>query len=306
MENMVNTNQDNPVNELKKKILITGGTGYLGSHFINKFYSKYDFIILKRSFSDISKLKIEDNSAIYYDLDKIVLKNIFEENKIDLVFHCATNYGRSDQSELNILDCNLTLPVSLLQLSTKYKIKSFINTDTILDKGVSHYALSKNHFNEWFKIFSNKITFINARLEHFYGPNDDKTKFISKILNLLLTNVEQIDLTKGDQIRYFLHIDDVIDAFDLIISKIDNIGKGYHNIDLGASEGISIKEVTLLLKELTINTTTFLNFGAIEYRPNEVMNPNLNLKFILELGWESKIKLEQGLKDIIEFENKSL
>jgi len=290
----------------KKKILITGGTGYLGSHFINKFYTKYDFIILKRSFSDISKLKIEDNSAIYYDIDKIVLKNIFEENKIDLVFHCATNYGRSDQSELNILDCNLTLPVSLLQLSTKYQIKSFINTDTILDKGVSYYALSKNHFNEWFKIFSNKINCINVRLEHFYGPNDDKTKFISKILNLLLTNVEQIELTKGDQIRYFLHIDDVIDAFDLIITKNDVFGKGYHNIDIGASVGITIKEVTTLLKELTKNTTTFLNFGAIDYRANEIMNPNLDLSFILELGWESKISLEHGLESIVEFEKKIL
>jgi CDP-paratose synthetase len=287
-----------------KKILITGGTGYLGSHFINKFYSKYDFIILKRSFSDVSKLKIEGNSVIYYDLDKVVLKKVFEENKIDFVFHCATNYGRSDKSELDILECNLTLPVSLLLLSKQYKINSFINTDTILDKGVSHYALSKNHFNEWLKIFSNEITCLNVRLEHFYGPNDDKTKFISKILNLLLNNVEQIDLTKGEQIRYFLHIDDVIDAFDLIISRISDLGMGYHNIDLGACEGISIKKVTTLLKYLTNNTATYLNFGAIGYRPNEVMNPYLDLKFILDLGWKSKIHLEQGLKDIVEFEKK--
>jgi nucleoside-diphosphate-sugar epimerase len=55
---------------------------------------------------------------------------------------------------------------------------------------------------------------------------------------------------------------------------------------------------------LTKNTTTFLNFGAIDYRSNEVMNPKLNLNFILELGWDSKIRLEQGLKDIIEFEIK--
>ena len=306
MENMANKNQEEQLNMPKKNILITGGTGYLGSHFINKFHHKYNFIILKRSFSDLSKLKIEDNMAIYYDLDKIVLKNIFEENKIDLVFHCATNYGRSDQSELNILDCNLTLPLSLLQLSTKYKINTFINTDTILDKGVSHYALSKNHFNEWFKIFTKKITCINARLEHFYGPNDDKTKFITKILNLLLTNVEQIELTKGEQIRYFLHIDDVIDAFDLIISKNDAIGKGYHNIDIGAIEGISIKECTSLLKDLTKNTKTLLNFGAINYRPNEVMNPNLDLNILIQLGWKSKISLTKGLKDVVEFEKKLL
>ena len=301
---MVNPKQNDLNTKSKKKILITGGTGYLGSKFINKFYSKYDFIILKRSFSDISKLKIEDNSAIYYDLDKIVLKNIFEENSIDCVFHCATNYGRSDQNELNILDCNLTLPVSLLQLSVKYKIKTFVNTDTILDKGVSSYALSKNHFNEWFKIFSNKISCINVRLEHFYGEGDDKTKFISYILNLLLTNIEQIELTRGDQIRYFLHIEDVIDALDFIIIKNNKISNGYYNFDIGSSCGISIKEVTLLLKDLTKNKNTFLNFGSINYRPNEVMNPNLDLNPILELGWKSKISLEQGLKKVIKFEKK--
>ena len=290
------------MNSSKKKILITGGTGYLGSHFINKFHTKYDFIILKRSFSNVSKLNVKDNSLIFYNLDQVILKNVFEENKIDIVFHCATNYGRSDQSELNILDCNLTLPVSLLQLSKQYKIKCFINTDTILDKGVSHYALSKNHFNEWFKIFSNEITCLNVRLEHFYGPNDDKTKFITKILNLLLNSIDEIELTKGDQIRYFLHIEDLIDAFDLIITSINDIETGYHNIDLGSSEGISIKDVTILLKTLTNNTTTKLNFGAIMYRPNEIMNPNLDLNFILKLGWKSKIKLEKGLKDTVEFE----
>lgn len=303
---MVNSHKNSDKIKTKKKILITGGTGYLGSHFINKFYFKYDFIILKRSFSDTSKLKIDDNSAIFYDLDKIVLKKIFEENQIDLVFHCATNYGRSDQNELNILDCNLTLPVSLLQLSTKYNINSFINTDTILDKRVSHYALSKNHFNEWLKIFSNKIQCINVRLEHFYGPNDDKTKFISKILNLLFTNVEQIELTKGEQIRYFLHIDDVIDAFDIIINQNNEIGNGYHKIDIGSSQGISIKDVTTLLKKLTENTSTILNFGAIEYRQNEIMNPKLDLNYILNLGWKSKLTLEDGLKEVVEFEKKQL
>ena len=289
---------------VKKKILITGGTGYLGSHFINKFHTKYEFIILKRSFSDVSKLINSNNSLKFYNLDKINLMEVFDENEIDFVFHCATNYGRSDSNKINILNCNLTLPVSLLQLSKQYNIKYFINTDTILDKGVSHYSLSKSHFNEWFKIFSDEITCLNVRLEHFYGPNDDKTKFISKILDSLLNNSEQIDLTKGDQIRYFLHIEDVLDAFDIIISNISEINNGYHDIDLGSVEGISIKDVCFKLKELTKNKRTFLNFGALDYRKNEIMNPQLNLKFILDLGWRSKISLENGLKAIVEYEQK--
>lgn len=288
----------------KKKILITGGTGYLGSHFINNFYNKYEFIILKRSFSDVSKLNNSNNTLVFYNLDEINLIKVFEENKIDFVFHCATNYGRSDLSEINILNCNLTLPVSLLQLSKLYNIKYFINTDTILDKGVSHYALSKSHFNEWFKIFSDKITCLNVRLEHFYGPNDDNTKFISKILNLLLDDADHIDLTIGDQIRYFLHIEDVVSAFDKIISNINEISYGYHDIDLGSVKGISIRDITLLLKELTKNTRTVLKFGALDYRKNEIMNPDLNLKFILDLGWFEKISLKDGLKEIIEFEKK--
>jgi nucleoside-diphosphate-sugar epimerase len=296
----------NSENKYKPKVLITGGTGYLGSHFINKFYNKYDFIILKRSTSDINKIDPKNNNLFFYDLDKVILKEIFENNKIDIIFHCATNYGRSDLNTLNILDCNLTLPVSLLQLSKKFNIKCFINTDTILDKGVSHYALSKSHFNEWLKIFSNEISCINVRLEHFYGPNDDDTKFITKILKLLISNVKTIDLTKGEQIRYFLHIQDVIDAFDIIISNIAKIGSGYHNIDLGSSQGISIKDITNILKKLTNNEVTELKFGALSYRNNEVMNPNLDLFLIKELGWHTKIKLEDGLKNIIDYEKMNL
>jgi CDP-paratose synthetase len=298
----------NSNNKYKPKILITGGTGYLGSHFINKFCNKYDFIVLKRSSSDINKIdyKNKNKNLIFYDSDKIILKDIFENNKIDIIFHCATNYGRSDLNALNILECNLTLPVSLLQLGKKFNINCFINTDTILDKGVSHYALSKSHFNEWLKIFSNEISCINVRLEHFYGPNDDDTKFISKILKLLFSNVKEIELTAGEQVRYFLHIEDVIDAFDTIISNISKIGSGYHNIDLGSSHGITIKDITKLLKFLTNNKVTDLKFGALSYRNNEVMNPILDLILIKELGWESKIKIEDGLKNIIDYEKSNL
>ena len=50
---------------------------------------------------------------------------------------------------------------------------------------------------------------INIGLEHFYGPNDDDSKFVSYIIHNLLNEVEKIDLTKGKQKRYFIYIDDV-------------------------------------------------------------------------------------------------
>jgi len=285
------------------KILLTGATGFLGSHLLIGLLEKtnYEIVILKRSFSNTFRIDevLKNPRVKFYDLDKTNLENIFKENKIETIIHCATNYGRNNEDILNIVQSNLMLPLNLLQLAIKYGVKTFINTDTVIDKNVNQYSLSKKQFLDWLKEGASKINCVNVSLEHFYGALDNNTKFTTYIIKSLLNNVEKLDLTKGEQKRYFIYIDDVVEAFLTILENIEGFDKSFTSFEVSTSENITIKDFVLLVKELTKNTNTKLNFGTIPYRENELMECKTDISALKNLGWSPKTEIKEGLKKTI-------
>jgi CDP-paratose synthetase len=286
-----------------KTILLSGATGFLGSNLLKKLINaNYDVVILKRSFSNTIRIDNYINKIKYYDIDKVGLEKCFLENSIDAFIHCATDYGRKDIDPLHIIDANLVIPLKLVEIGIKNNCTIFINTDSILDKGVNSYSLSKKQFLDWFKIYSDRSICINIVLEHFYGPFDDKSKFVSLIVSKLLQNVSQIDLTEGQQKRDFIYIDDVVDAFFTILTNISKMNIGFHNYEIGSGQLITIKDIVKQIKALTGNKLTNLNFGAIPYRANEIMEPKMDINPIKKLGWLPKTSILNGLLNTIKSE----
>ncbi len=290
-----------------KTLLFTGATGYLGSNILKAIIDKYDkIIILKRSFSNTFRIEEYLDRVISYNLDEIDIEQVFLENKVDMVIHCATDYGRKNISRLQVIEANLILPVKLLEFGTKHGVKCFINTDTILDKRVSHYSLSKKQFDDWLISYKKDIICINIALEHFYGPGDDKTKFVSFILDKLINRIDNIDLTEGEQKRDFIYIDDVANAFLTIIEHSKNLENNFYEFEIGSETEISIKNFVVMMKKLTNNKNTFLNFGALPYRENEQMECVADVTQIKKLGWKINYSLEDGLKKMIAEELKNV
>jgi len=86
---------------MNKTILITGATGFLGSHITWTLFNEgFNIIILKRSFSDIWRIREIIDKIRYYDIDKVELEIPFKENEIDCIIHTATNYGRKGEKIL--------------------------------------------------------------------------------------------------------------------------------------------------------------------------------------------------------------
>jgi nucleoside-diphosphate-sugar epimerase len=291
-------------NRLKKVLLLTGATGYLGSSLLRVLVKSgcYKIIVLKRSFSNTFRINELLDKVTVYDIDTVKLEDVFKNNKIDTVLHCATDYGRKNTSVLHIIEANLILPVTLLELGENSGVRCFINTDTILDKRVSCYSLSKKQFKDWLLNQKDKMVCVNIALEHFFGPGDDKTKFVSFVVDSLLKKVESIDFTKGEQKRDFIFIDDVTRAFMKIVEHSNSLKNGFYNFEIGTNKAVTIKEFILLIKRLTKNKTTVLNFGALPYRENEVMEGLANSETVRKLGWVDEYSLEDGLMLMIEQE----
>ena len=101
-----------------KNILITGATGFLGSHLTQKFVNEgHTVIILKKSDFDTRRINHLLNKIISYDIDKIELETPFRENSIDAVIHTATLYGRGNEKYSDLVDVNLLFPLKVLELS---------------------------------------------------------------------------------------------------------------------------------------------------------------------------------------------
>lgn len=287
-------------------ILLTGSTGFLGSYLLKSFVkSGYEVIALKRSTSNTYRINDYLKKVTLYNIDKVNLEDIFKKHKINIVINTVTNYGRIDNKISSILDTNLIFGLKLLEESVNSNAKAFINTDTLLERNINAYALSKAQLVDWMKFLSNKQTkMINIKIEHMYGALDDENKFIYWLINKLKQNVEKIDLTSGVQKRDFIYIDDIVSAYEIIIQNI-NTFSNYEEFELGSGNSIEVKNfVEKIYQEISNKQTlsTKLNFGAVSYRDNENMNIQANIEKLTNLAWKPKVSIKDGIKKILEEE----
>lgn len=294
---------------MKKRILLTGVTGFLGSHLAKEFLATGNQVVaLKRKASSLVRLKSVIHEIDFFDVEELNFDRMFVDcGKIDAIIHTATCYGRNNESVTEIFAANTEFPLRLLDAGSRAGVDVFFNTDTILDKYLNLYALSKNHLLQWGMFFSihEKIRFANIRLEHFYGPDDDPTKFSSYIINNCLGNAQELRLTKGEQRRDFIYIDDVVSAYMVLLEKMDCLSGPFEEFDVGSGCSVPIKEFVKSVHRIT-NSKTYLNFGALPYREGEVMHSEADITKLAGLGWKCRYDLETGLKKVIEQEKTKL
>ena len=288
---------------MKKSILLTGATGYLGSYLAKALVSQgHNLIILKRKNSSLARIESIVPVVAFYNTENLDYSVPFNAHgKIDAVIHTATCYGRHGEMPSKVLEANTGFPLRLMDAAKAADVGIFINTDTILDKYLNLYSLSKSQLLEWGKFFSahNKMFFINMRLEHFYGPGDADSKFTTHVINSCLKNVPELKLTFGEQKRDFIYIDDVVSAYLIILEKMKEFTDFFNEFHVGSGAAVSIRDFVEKVHHIT-ESQTHLAFGSVPYRTGEVMSSNANVEPLVELGWFCKTNLDQGLKLVME------
>ncbi len=293
----------------KKTVLITGGTGFLGSRIVKLFLEddQYKLIILKRKNSKLAKINkfVLQNKPEFIDIEDGSLAEIFQKENIDFIIHTATCYGRNKEADQDIYHVNYDLPKNLLGLGIKNGLKAFINADTFFNEKIkftgneSAYVKSKKEFLENAKKVTkdSKTKLINLVIFQMYGPDDHDHKFIPFIIKKLRAG-KSIDLTPGEQKRDFIYVDDVAQAFASVIKNIDSL-ENFGQFEIGSGHSKSIKKVVEVLKR-EIKSKSNLNWGALPYRENEIMNSVADIKNNTKTNWKAKTSLDDGLQKILE------
>ena len=225
----------------------------------------------------------------------------------EIVVHAACAYGRQGETSLQLFDANLRLGLVILQaLQNAAHPVCFINTGTALSPEVSPYALSKNQFAQWGRMLaaqsSGKLRFVNVLLQHMYGPGDDVSKFTTYILHACQRNAPELKLTAGEQMRDFIYIDDVVTAYDTLLTQGHQLDI-VQDIEVGSGVAPSIRHFVETAHRLTASRTE-LRFGALPYRANEAMHCLANVARMKQLGWAPAFDLNAGLKKTIQMEFK--
>ena len=268
-----------------KTILITGINGYLGSCLAKRYSKEYKIIGLGYRVTNLSRLK-EELIEVYFSSNGIP-DELFANHSIDAIIHTATHYGRNNETNAQIAYSNMYLPLLLLEKAIQNKCSLFINTDTVLDRLTSNYALSKKQFRDWLQFYANlnSIKVINLQVEHFYGPGTNSFNFITLMVQKMLRNETIIPLTKAEQNRDFLFINDLLGVYDLMLKNYYQF-QDFEEFNIGTGENTNLREILEFIKENT-HSKSVLDYGAIPYRFNELMTSKNDIR---------KLKKLDGLK----------
>jgi CDP-paratose synthetase len=286
------------------KILLTGGTGFFGSHLLKSLvHNGHKVVLIKKEKSDTWRIKNSLSKIEVFNLDKYSIEELNNQhNDVDVCIHAATEFGRDGENLKNVIEANLLLPFNILTFAINTKCSHFINTDTFYSFGnknwgyLENYIQSKKHFKEWGEkvAIQNKIQFTNMRLFHLYGPMDNIEKFTNSVIDKLLEN-KTIDLTQGIQLRDFIFVEDAVRAF---VNVIENKPEDeVNNFDVGTGKSIMLRDFVQEAHNL-IGSQSKLNFGAITMDENEPKFPAANIGELLKIGWKPRISLRDGITKI--------
>lgn len=213
-----------------KKVLITGGAGFIGSHIIEKLLdNNYQVICVDNlSSGDIKNLPNNKNLKFFNkDIAKNDLEDIFKTEKPQYIIHLAaqTSVNYSIKNTYFDAEMNIMATIKLLNLCQKYKIKKFLTASSAAVYGnpkylpidenhptepMSPYGLSKLTMEKYIQL--SNVPYIIFRFSNAYGPRQKSSKEsgVIAIFDNAMKNNEQVCIYgNGEQIRDFIYVEDI-------------------------------------------------------------------------------------------------
>jgi CDP-paratose synthetase len=287
------------------KVLVTGATGFLGSYVVRELlHAGHQVVALQRPTSDPWRLVgAEPRIATVTVNERSDLVQLFRGHPgIASVIHTAGNYGRPGTLYEEVLQSNVVWPLQVLRAARTCRVRSFVNANTALPPKVSPYAVAKAQFRDMARVLEegSETRFVNARIEMIYGPEDDVWKLVPMLITRCLAHETAIALTLGEQRRDLVFVKDVARAL-VLLAELAAAGDACcpEEPDIGSGHAIRIRDLAELIRRM-VRSPTHLDFGAIPYRPHEVMESVARIEAMQAINWVPDVLIEEGLSQTIE------
>ena len=277
-----------------QQVVITGASGFLGSALVDlHLNAKCSVLAVTRKTSDLRRItKHLSNRNLKVKSDCQLQVEDFTAAKT--VINAACSWDASSSSFLQAFKTNLELPMRLLSY-IKQTDTVFVNVNTFSPRYSSEYSLTKHQASELalLKSKQKKLRYIDVKLQLVYGQGENEEQFVTWLFNKCLRN-EDIELTTGEQLREFVHINDVANAFKLILENTEFSQSLQQQYEIGSKNRIKIKELVHMIHACT-KSKSKLFFGKKEHGAYDFDFEVSDTSSLRNLGWEEKVDINAGL-----------
>ena len=320
-----------------KKIIVTGGLGFIGSNLIelllkkNYYVINLDKVTYSSNFYNTKTFKYNKNyKFIKCDINNKKIEKIFNQHKPVGIFNLAaeTHVDRSIDSPKSFIDSNIMGVFNILEIFRKFSKKNkktkliHISTDEVFGdiligrsdenypyKPSSPYAASKASSDHLVSSYvrTYNIPAIVTNCSNNYGPKQHPEKLIPKLIYNIFTNIPLPIYGNGSNSREWIYVKDHCEALIKIFEK-GKIGNFYN---IGSNKNQTNLEICKMLinvanKKDTLGEKVKIKF--VKDRPGHDIRYALNSsKLKKTLKWEPKTNLREGIKKTFQwyFENKN-
>lgn len=302
---------------MKKKILITGVAGFIGSAIAKKFLEEGHKVYGVDDLSSGNIINIPKKvEFIKHDLSKKGLENKIDK-KIDYLLHLAGQSSGeiSFENPVEDLKKNAISTLNLIEIFKEKKLKKFLYASSMSVYGDhktqpvkenfklkpnSCYAIGKIASEQYLNIYKKKIPYLNMRMFNVYGPGQNMKNLKQGMISIYLSQAisKKKIIVKGsvNRFRDFIYISDVVDIwYRYTLNKVHNT-----SLNIGSGKKTSVKSILKILeKELKTSYRVTKNTLGDQIG---IYADTYNLKKIYKR--KKFLNIKQGLKKFINYEKK--
>lgn len=302
------------------KVLVTGGTGFIGSHLCKKLLEQGHYVIcLDNNFTgNMENIKNLRNDLNFEFIRHDITHPITLE--IDQIYHlaCPASPEAYQYNPIKTIKTNVMGTINVLGLAKRTKARVLLSStsevygDPDISPQVEEYwgnvnpigirscydegkRVAETLMMEYHK--NNGVDIRIARIFNTYGPKMDKNdgRVVSNFINQCLDGKDITIYGDGSQTRSFCYVDDLVDGLIKLMKQTQTVGP----INLGNPTEMSIKDLAYFIKDLTRSETNII-FNDLPKDDPKQRRPDIT-KARRYLDWEPKVVLEEGLKNTIEY-----